>query len=498
MMQEERAILERFDQDSNGLLDRGERATARDFLKANPAPRQGPGGPRGGGFGPRGPATEPEAALPGARVSPDQVKASGGGLYDSGTLRTLFLDFENDDWEAELETFHGTDVDVPAKLTVDGRSYRDVGVRFRGASSYFMVRSGRKRSLNLALDLAEKKQRLDGYKTLNLLNSNGDGSFLSAVLYSHIARKHIPAPKVNLVRVVINGENWGVYVNQQQFNKDFIQENFRTSKGARWKVKGSPNGQGGLDYAGEDLAVYRRRYQMKSGTDEDWQALVRLCRTLTETPLDQLEAALSPQLDLDGVLWFLALDCGLMNSDGYWTRASDYSLYRDRDGRFHLIPHDMNEAFRAAGGPGFGGPRGRGPRQGAPAPASAGAATLDPFVAMDDSRKPLRSRLLAVPSLRARYLEKLRILAETDLAWENLGPVIASYRGLAAGEIASDTRKTSTTSQFEQLTADAPVVTEPGRGQGHGAMPLRTFAEQRRKHLLEATKATALNGPAAR
>lgn len=354
-MMEDREILKDFDKNGDKLLDRAERAAAREFLKANPAPqRGGPPGGGPGGRGPRGfgPREDMEPAKPGVRISPDEVKPSGTReLYAADTLRTIFLNFENDDWEAELEAFHGTDVEVPATLIADGKTYPGVGVHFRGMSSYMMVPAGKKRSFNLSLDHTEKKQRLDGYKTLNLLNSNGDGSFLSAVLYSHIARQHIAAPKVNLVRVVINGENWGVYVNQQQFNKDFIQENFRTSKGARWKVRGSPNGRGGLDYLGDKVEDYQKIYTMKSGGDEDWQALIKLCKTLTDTPADQLEAAIAPRLDLESTLWFLALDCGLINSDGYWTRASDYCLYRDKEGKFHVIPADMNEAFRAAGGP---------------------------------------------------------------------------------------------------------------------------------------------------
>ena len=57
-------------------------------------------------------------------------------LYDPQTLRTYFLEFENTDWEKELSDFHNTDVEVPAKLTVDGKTYQDVGVHFRGMSSY--------------------------------------------------------------------------------------------------------------------------------------------------------------------------------------------------------------------------------------------------------------------------------------------------------------------------------------------------------------------------
>ena len=507
--------MAQFDKDSDKRLDEDERAAAREFLKQNPAPQRGfgrPGGRRGSG-GPGPQEEEAKTPEPGARLSPADVKpADSSDLYAADTLRTLFLDFANEDWEAELEAFHGTDVEVPATLTVDGKTYPGVGIHFRGMSSYMMVRAGQKRSLNVSLDFTEKQQRLNGYKTLNLLNSHGDGSFLSAVLYSHIARKYIPAPKVNLVRVVINGENWGVYVSQQQFNKDFIQENFRTGKGARWKVSGSPNGQGGLDDAGDDLAEYKRRYEMKDGTDEDWQALIKLCKTLSGTPADQLEAALAPMLDIDSTLWFLALDCALINGDGYWIRASDYSLYRDKEGKFHLIPGDMNEAFRAAGGPGFSGPDGRGPgglpqpqrddedhfsggppprrdaRPPAAMPDNSGGLKLNPLTGLDDARKPLRSKLLAVPALRERYLAKVKTIAEDGLDWAKLGPVVAGYRELVSKEIAADTRKLSSTQDFGKLAADKPVEAAEEaaapRGFGHGGMPLRSFADQRRAYLL--------------
>ncbi len=257
-----------------------------------------------------------------------------------------------------MQDFHGTDVEVPATLTVDGKKYPNVGVRFRGMSSYGGVPAGSKRSMNLSVDFADKKQRLAGAKTLNLLNAHEDPSFMSTVLYSHIARQYIPAPRANFVKVVINGESWGLYVNVQQFDKEFLEENFKTDKGARWKVRGSPGGGGGLEYLGENVADYKRRYEIKTKDDDkSWKALINLCKVLNQTPPDQLEAALRPIMDVDGLLWFLALDIALINNDGYWIRASDYSLYLDAKGKFHVVPHDMNEAFRPGGGPGFGGMR---------------------------------------------------------------------------------------------------------------------------------------------
>lgn len=371
-------LVKEFDANKDGVLDHEERQAARKSLADRPRSGPGfgppggrggrrggpPGGPPGGGpgGGPFGRANR-EPAKPGPKVSPEDVEPQSGALYDPAVFRTLFIDFENDDWETELQEFKETDVEVPATLTVDGVKYPNVGVKFRGMSSFMMIPAGSKRSLNLSMDLVDKQQRLDGYKTLNLLNCNGDPSMMSSVLYSEIARQHIPAPKANFVRVVINGECWGVYSNAQKIDKIFTEENFKSVEGTRWKVKGSPGGDGGLRYLGDDVEQYKSRYDMKSpGGKEAWQALVELCRVLKETPDEQLEEKLKPILDIDGVLWFLALDNALVNSDGYWTRASDYYLYRDKGGKFHVVPHDMNEAFVIGGG----GPPGGGPGGGPP------------------------------------------------------------------------------------------------------------------------------------
>jgi spore coat protein CotH len=549
MGQQERKLVAKFDKDGDGRLNKEERAAARESLKTDSA-RGGPGGPGGrrGGFGPPAGFGPPggfggrgnrEQAKPGPRVTPEEVAAiPDAPLYDPAVLRTLFFEFENSDWEAELADFHNTDVEVPATLIVDGKRYPNVGLHFRGMSSYGMVPAGYKRSLNVAIDFADEKQRLYGYKTLNLLNAHEDASFMNPVLYSHIARKYIPAPKANFVKVVFNGESWGVYASVQQFNKDFLTENFKSTKGTRWKVRGSPGGGGGLDYVGDKIDDYKRRYEMKSDDDEkSWKALVNLCKTLNETPLDKLEEALEPIVDLDGLLWFLALDISLINCDGYWIRASDYSLFREAKGKFHFIPHDMNEAFRPAGGPGFGfpggrggpggfvggapgagprgaagrpggapesgpadggpggaGPGGGGPRGGFPggggpgvpgAGPRGGGVDLDPLYGLDDPRKPLRSRVLAVPKLREKYLQHVRTIAEESLDWKNLGPVVARYRALIEKEVEADTRKLESFEEFEKATAD--TAASEG-GPGRRTLSLRSFADQRRAYLLKTTE----------
>ena len=494
---QEQKLVKQFDKDKNGRLDAEERKTARAWLSENGCCRGGFGGRRGGGRG-------MNPGSPGRALAPADVKAYGSEpLYDPSVLRTIFLQFESADWEQELAAFNNTDVEVPAVATVDGRIYRNVGVHFRGMSSFMMVPEGSKRSLNLTFDYVDDMQSLLGYRTLNLLNANSDPTFVRAMLYSQISRAYIPAPKTNYMRVVINGESWGIYINAQQYNKDFLRDYYKTEQGARWKVPGNPGGRGGMEYWGDDPAAYKQTYDLKTKDDPKvWASLIHMFKVLNETPADKLEAALSPLLDIDGALKFLAVDNALVNTDGYWTRASDYSIYQDPKGQFHVIPHDMNEALineggrgRGRGGPppdfagggpgglppgGFGGPppggmppdmgrrggRGFGPGGGGP--------QLDPLIGLADQTKPLRSKLLAVPALRARYLGYVREIAGTWLDWNRLGPHVRSYQGLIRDEVKLDTRKLYPTESFEAGL----------EGEGES---LKRFVDERREYLLKVT-----------
>jgi spore coat protein CotH len=520
-VQADRPLVKQFDKDGDGRLNADERREARTFVESQGGGFRGRAGRGGFGGAPAGPVQ------PGPPVSRASVRDFPANVpfYDANTLRTLFLDFENADWEKELMAFKDTDVEVPATLVVDGTTYRNIGVSFRGASSFMMVPEGQKHSLNLTIDFTDEKQSVYGHRTLNLLNSHEDPSHLRTVLYLQAAREYVPAPRANFARVVINGESWGVYTNVEQFNKDFLPAWFKTDKGARWKVPGSPAGRGGLEYLGEDAAPYQRIYEIKSKDDEkDWAALVTLTKVLNETPSDRLEAALAPILDVDGALKFLALETVLVNNDGYWTRASDYSLYLAPDGRFHIIPHDANETFATGmgrggrrggfgpppGGPpgdvfiqrggsaGPGGPTGLGGPTGPGGPAPQGPAVAGVTGAPPGPQAgpggagpaggqfgpgggrrgggpggggPLRSKLLAVPALRTKYLRYAREIATRWLDWRTLEPLVTRYQALIADDVKTDTRKLDTIESFETSAAQ-----------------LKAFADQRRAVVLAATQ----------
>jgi Raf kinase inhibitor-like YbhB/YbcL family protein len=495
-------VVSSYDRNGDGWLNRDERAKARAALKkmASTQKSQGRRGPPGMS-GSDGEQTTNEAGI---ALTPADVEIyPDAPFYDTEVLRTLFLTFENDDWEEELEVFRNTDVKVPATLVVDGRTYPNVGVKFRGNSSYAMVPRGSKRSFALTMDLADSKQKLGGYRNLNLLNANGDASFMRTILTREIGKNYLPMPQSNWVRVVVNGESWGIYVNQQQQDKIFLKEQFGTKKGYRWKVPGSPDARGSLNDIGENLDDYREIYELKSKEDlRAWVSLILLCKNLDAAEPENLEAELGTMLDLDGVLRFLALENALVNSDGYWTRASDYLIYLHPDGIFHILPYDYNETLMdESGGPGGGGGSGGG-RRGPPPIANMqssgngegktnqaqrpgpppggggghdeGGTTLEPLVSAERNDRPLASRLLAVPELRARYLEYVQEIAEQWLDPEVLGPMISKYDKLLDADVWDDTRK------LESYEAYCTQVDLDPAGDG-----LLGFAAQRRAFLLE-------------
>jgi CotH kinase protein len=427
----EQQVMSRFDRDGDKKLNAAERRAALNNL-----------GGGGGGFY-RGSV----GARPGPAVSPESVKTFPASvpLYDQGTLRTLFFQFEDDNWETELMAFKDTDIQVPATLTMDGKTYKEVGMKFRGSSSFAMVPPGLKHSLDVTMDSFTKDQSLLGFHSLNLLSSHADPTFLRSVLYLQMARDFLPAAQANFMRVVINGESWGIYQNVEAVNKTFLKEWFKTDGGTRWKAPGRPNGRAGLEYWGDNVSSYKSTYEIKGKDDpKAWAALINLARVLNSTPPDKLEAALTPILDIDGVLRFLALDNALANYDGYWVRASDYNIYLDPSGKFHILPHDINESL--------------GTDEGSPP---------DPLIGLNDSSKPLRSKLLALPNLRAKYLQYMRDIATKWLDWKTLEPHVTKYHALIAADVRTDTRKIDSVSGFES-----------------GPAALKAFADRRREQIL--------------
>jgi CotH kinase protein/Lamin Tail Domain/Secretion system C-terminal sorting domain len=365
-------------------------------------------------------------------------KTAPGGLYDSTVVRKVYLDFPQTDYWQLLTQGYQTKVDIPAKMTVDGVVYNDVGVRFKGQTSYRMNNT-QKKSFNITMDHAVADQNLMGYKTLNFNAPFQDASNLREIFYQHRIRRHVPAAASNFVHLYLNGQDWGPYANVQQLNKTFLKEWFFSADGINWRADrpdtaapGGGNwgdGTAALNYLGADTSKYKLYYTLKSsGVDKPWNVLVETTNALNNTPMADLPKVLPDYIDVDRTLWFLACEIAFADDDSYVFKGKmDYYLYYDAEtGRMTPIEYDGNSAMKT--GP---------------------ATSWGPFYNESKANYPLLNKLLAVPAWRQRYLAHLRTLLRESLDPETCAAIFDNYKNQISALVQADPKRMTTYAQFE-------------------------------------------------
>ena len=359
------------------------------------------------------------------------------GFYREDTLRTIELTFTQTDWWTQLTDNYASQTPIPAAMTYNGHTYTDVGVRFKGSTSYFMLPPGsEKKSFDIDMNYFVPDQEVGGYSTINLNNSFQDDSFMREVVFEHFNRQHIPAAKANFTKLVINGENWGVYLNVQGQNNAFIGEWWYSNNGDRWRADVPPGGMGtpgwgdgtaALNYHGPDTADYQGYYTLQDANSvHPWDHLVKVCDELNNTPLAQLEDSLDVYMNTDRVLWHLASENAFADDDSYIFKGKmDYSLYWELEsGRMTTQEYDGNTVMEN------------------------GNLNWSPFYHETNVNYPLLNRLLAVPELRQRYLAHLRTIVSEELNATIFNDLVDSYHDLIDAEVLADTKKLMTYPEF--------------------------------------------------
>ncbi len=384
--------------------------------------------------------------------------AQAPDLYDVSTLRTFKITFKQNDWWQQLTNNYGKDIDIPADLDVDGKVLKEVGVRFRGTSSYRFIGKSQKKSFNITIDSFVPNQELYDYKNLNLSNSYNDPTFLREVVAYELMRRYTAAPKVNYVKLVLNNENWGIYVNVQQPDKQMMREWFKGNDGNRFRADmptGGTPGKSALQWLGSLPEPYKKAYELKSEENPDpWTDLIKACEALNQKPAAQIP----PYINVDRALWYIALNNTIVNLDSYIVRGNDYYIYFTEEHHvLQMIPWDMNESF--------GGFNNR--------LSVLQLKQLSPYYMETSTSRPILNVLLAVPAWRAQYLAHIRTFLKESFNAAELDRLITKHHGLIAAEVALDTKKLYTTAQFTQnLTQDIRIGSWPYSTTVPGLKPL--------------------------
>jgi len=364
------------------------------------------------------------------------------GLFEVGKVKELRLFFEESNWEYALDSFkqQGYEQRLVGDAVFDGKKYKGVGVRYKGNSSYFNVRKSGSSKLPFNIDFnhTDKNQKLPGgVDKIKLSNVFRDPSFIREVLSYEIARRYMPAPRANFVRLFINDAYLGVYNNTESVEDEFLKHYFRDDEGILfkcdpiWGFKELPNCPDGdkasLQYLGPDSICYRGLYEVKS--DFGWQKLIELTWILGKEP-----GKLDSIFNIDQALWMLAFNMVLVNLDSYTGRfCHNYYLYRDKEGVFHPIVWDMNLSF---GGFRYDGAKG--------SPLTdEEMQTLSPFIHYKEKneKRPLITQLLSDNLYRKMYVAHIRTILNDYFVDSTYLKRAEEIHGIVGKFIKSDTNK---------------------------------------------------------
>jgi len=236
-----------------------------------------------------------------------------------------------------------------ATITCNGKSYKGVGVRYRGNASMRMIPPDGRKPLKLDFNRFNPGQTFYGFKKLNFINCFRDPSMLrDRLAYDLMREVGVPASRATFANVYLTvkgkkREHLGFFVAVEQVDSVFLQDKFGNSNGLL--IKGELTKD--LEYRGPDWKKYAHDHELKSNKkDSNTSLLINFLKFVTEASDEQFAAKIDQYLNVDRFLAYLAMDSLLVNLDNYGGMQHNWYIYYNTDtSRFEYIPWDVNEAF---------------------------------------------------------------------------------------------------------------------------------------------------------
>ncbi|NRD23988.1 CotH kinase family protein [Winogradskyella litoriviva] len=377
-------------------------------------------------------------------------------LYDINTIQTIEIQFAESNWDALLDAEKAGENNYTeaTSVTINGTVYNQVGVKYKGNSSYNANQI--KNPFHIELDTYVDQDH-QGYTDIKLANVMFDPSFVRETVAYNIVNQYMDAPEANYANVYVNGTLIGLYTNTESISKKFVNKHFDSNDNAFFSCS-PPDGAGpqtttlpNLEYLGTSYTSYDDAYEIKSNDEDDpsvalahWDDLIDLTYTLNYD-ISNIEAV----LDVDMALWMLAFDNVIVNLDSYIGQfKQNYYLYKDNNGQFKSVVWDLNMSFgtfamtgESSGGPGPGG-------GGSTLNSTTQKAQLDYLLHDTSTSFPLVSKLLAVPKYKRMYLAHFKTILTENISNSNYLTLANDYQAIISAAVAADTNKFYTNSQF--------------------------------------------------
>lgn len=321
-------------------------------------------------------------------------------------------------------------VDFPwskGELTFAGKTYKDVGVRYKGNYTYLASARALKKSFRFDLNRHVEGQKLDGLTMLSFnCNVSDPSRAREALSYAFFRDAGVPAPRTAFAELTLSvpgkydKELVGLYTVVEQVNKGFLKRHFKDGTGMLLKPEGL---QGGLAHLGANWRAYEARYKPRNPpTDAEKKRLIDFTKLISSGSDEDFAREVGSYLDIEAFLKFLAANALLSNMDSYLGYGHNYYLYLvPKTNKFVFIPWDLDLSL--ATWPAVG--------------------TPEQLVQLSihhphAGQNKLIDRLFAIKEHKDRYLAHLKGMAETSFSKEkllgSLGPMEKALKEPVAKE----------------------------------------------------------------
>ena len=254
-------------------------------------------------------------------------------------------------------------VDFPwaqGDVVFDGKTFKNVGIRYKGNYTYMATAQSLKKSMKFDLNKHVDGQKLDGLTMLNFNCGVSDPTKAREALAFAIFREAgVPASRTAFAELTLtvtgkyDKEFVGVYTLVEQVNKVFLKRHFKDGKGMLLKPEGL---SGGLAHLGTTWKAYEDRYKPdETPTDEQKKRLIDFTKLISSGSDEEFAREVGSFLNIEAFLKFIAANALLSNLDSYLGYGHNYYLYLvPGTNQFVFIPWDLDlslATWPAAGTP---------------------------------------------------------------------------------------------------------------------------------------------------
>lgn len=265
-------------------------------------------------------------------------------------IASIEISFSEPSWHDTLTARKLRDDKTPvlATVTVEGKEYSNIEVRYKGNSSFHGGLKQGITKLPFRLKCPKGETFEGGYNQLRLSNNFRDPSAVRELLAYRIAGDYVPVPRVVPAVLTVDGEYVGVYTVTEGISDRMIAEYFCNDDGTLVKCEpefrkpqkaGCPAGEfANLKHLGSDPECYKALYDIES--KKQGKAIVDLTKYLKNS------SDPGKYINTHYALWMHALNNVMVNLDSYLgIFCHNYYVYRDEYDIFYPLIWDLNLAF---------------------------------------------------------------------------------------------------------------------------------------------------------